>query len=279
LQRRDDAGQVNADRPVGVRGPAVGDSVEDGQVLAQRDLRPAGAQRQLELVPDELAVQPLDQADRDVLSGDDPDPAVQFPVELGVLERVAFAHRALDRLGEVAELRRFLIGDPLRGLGGAQCLQGHPALGDGYRLFRGDGTDPGTAVGDPLNEALGGQVEQRRPQGLPGDPERSRQFLLDEPLAGREVAVEYGLPERGQRVRSRCFPGPRPVFPCSRPPPRSCCHAPTLRTFPADCQQLTGLIVDNQLGLSAIACLALYGVDGILQGIMVLAGKIFRYAP
>jgi len=223
---------VNADRPVGVRGPAVGDSVEDGQVLAQRDLRPAGAQRQLELVPDQLAVQPVDQADRDVLAGDDPDPAVQLPVELGVLQRVVLAHRAFQRLGEVAQLGRLLVGDPLGGLGRAQRLQGHPALGDGHRLFGGDGADPGAAVGYPLDEALGGQVEQRRPQGLPGDSQCSRQLLLDKPLTGREVAVEYGLPKRGERMRPCCFPGPRPV-------PRPCCHTLTLRTFPTDCQQLT----------------------------------------
>jgi hypothetical protein len=53
-------------------------------VLGQRDLRSAGTECEPELVPDELGVQPVEQSDRDVLLGDHADPAVQFPVELGV---------------------------------------------------------------------------------------------------------------------------------------------------------------------------------------------------
>ncbi len=84
LQRLDDAGQMGADGEVGVVRPAIGDRLEDGQVLGQRDLGAAGAERELELVPHELAVQPVEQADGDMLGGDRADPAVQFPVELGV---------------------------------------------------------------------------------------------------------------------------------------------------------------------------------------------------
>ena len=97
---------MRADGEVGVVRPAVGDRLEDGQVLGQRDLGAARAERELELVPHELAVQPVEQADRDVLRGDRADPAVQFPVELGVPERVAVGDRALEVLAELAELRR-----------------------------------------------------------------------------------------------------------------------------------------------------------------------------
>ena len=79
LQRLDDAGQVGADGEVGVVRPAVGDGVEDGQVLGQRDLGAAGAERELELVPDELAVQPVEQADGDVLAGDRARPGGAVP--------------------------------------------------------------------------------------------------------------------------------------------------------------------------------------------------------
>ncbi len=112
-----------------------------------------------------------------------------------------------------------VVGDPFRGLDRAQRLKGHPALGDRDGLFGGDDPDPGAAVGDPLDEPLGGQVEQRGPQGLPGHPERAGQLLLDQPLAGREVPAEDGLPQR-RRGRARA-PLPRPVdrlaflLPCS----------------------------------------------------------------
>jgi hypothetical protein len=123
LQRLDDAGQVRADGEVGVVRPAVGDRLEDGQVLGQRDLGAAGAERELELVPHELAVQPVEQADGDVLGGDRADPAVQLPVELGVPERVAVGDRALEVLAELTELSGLGVGDALGGLNRAQRLQ------------------------------------------------------------------------------------------------------------------------------------------------------------
>src|SRR5262249_36378958 len=95
-----------------------------------------------------------------------------------------------------------------------------------------------------FDETLGGQVEQRGPQGLPGHPERAGQLLLDKPLARREVSAEYRLPERGERMNPRLFPGPRPAR-------RSCCHDSTLRTFDTDCQQLSARIVDNPLRATA----------------------------
>ncbi len=244
LQRLDDAGQVGADGEVGVRGPPVGDGVGDGQVLGQRHLGTAGPEGELELVPDELSVQPLEQPDRDGLPGDHPDPAVQLPVELGVLQRVAFRDRALEVLRELAQLGGLVVGDPFRGLDRAQCLQGHPALGDRDGLFGGDDPDARAAVGDPLDEPFSGEVKQRGPQRLPRHPERPGQLLLDKPLARREVPAEDGLPQRGKGVRPRCLPGPRPAR-------RSCCHAPTLRTRAADCQQSPARIVDNPLRKAA----------------------------
>ena len=219
LQRLDDAGQMGADGEVGVVRPAIGDGLEDGQVLGQRDLGAAGAERELELVPHELAVQPVEQADGDVLGGDRADPAVQFPVELGVPERVAVGDRALEVLPELAQLRGLGVGDALGRLDGAERLERHPALGDRHRLFRGDDANPRAAVGDPLDEPLGGEIEQRRAQRLPGDPERAREVLLDEPSAGGEIPAEDRLPDRGEGVRPRGLPGLRATG-------RSCWHAP-----------------------------------------------------
>ena len=56
-------------------------------------------------------------------------------------------------------------------------------------------------------------------------PSVAGQLLLDEPLAGCEVPVEYRLAERGEGVRARRLPD----LGAAR---RFCCHAPTLRTEP-----------------------------------------------
>src|SRR5262249_49798554 len=91
---------------------------------------------------------------------------------------------------------------------------------------------------------LGGQVEQRGPQRLPGHPERAGQLLFDESLTRREVSAEDGLPERGEGVNARLLPGPRPVR-------RSCCHASPLPPLATECTQLPGYIVDNPLRAAA----------------------------
>ena len=163
-KRVDDAGKVDADGAVGVLWPAAGDGLGDGQVLGQRHLGTAGSTSELELVPDELRVQPLKQPDRDGLPGDHPDLPVQLPVEFGVLQRIRLSDRAPEVFRQLAQLGGLVVGDPFRRLGRAERLKGHPALGDGDGLFGRYDTDPGAAIGDPLNKPLGGQVEQRRPQ-------------------------------------------------------------------------------------------------------------------
>jgi hypothetical protein len=210
---------VRADREVGVVRPAVGDGFQDGQVLGQRDLGTAGAQRELELVPYELGVQPVEQADRDVLPGDHADPAVQLPVELGVPERVAVGHRALEILPKLAQPRRVLVADAQRRLDRAERLKRHPALGDRHRLFGADDADPGTAVGDALDEPVRREVEQRRAQGLPGHSERAREVLLDQPPPGGEFAAEDRLPDRGEGAGTGGLSDLRPAR-------RSCWHVP-----------------------------------------------------
>jgi hypothetical protein len=221
---------VGADGEVGVVRPPVGHRFEDGQVLGQRDLGAAGAEREPELVPDELGVQPVEQPDRDVLAGDHADPAVQFPVELGVAQRVAVGDRALEVLPELAQLGRVLVGDAQRRLDRAERLQGHPALGDRDRLFGADDADPRAAVGDPLDQAVRREVEQRRAQGLPGDAERAREVLLDQPSPGGEIAAEDRLPDRGEGAGAGGLPDLRAAR-------RSCWHVPNATDAATDCQQ------------------------------------------
>ena len=158
----------------------------------------------------------------------------------------ALRHRALQVLRQLAELGGLLVGDPLRGLDGAERLQGHPALGDRDGLFGGDDPHPRAPVGDPLDEALGGEVEQRGPQRLPRHPERPRQLLLDEPLTGRDIPAEDRLPERGEGVRPRRLPGPRPTGRIRR-------HTRNATNVPPDCQQSVMVIVDNIWGINQVS--------------------------
>jgi hypothetical protein len=215
-QRLDDAGQVVPDGAFGIRWPAFGDRVRDVQVLGQRHLRTAGPEGELELVPDQLRVQPFEQSDGDRLAGDYDDPAVQFPVELGVLDRVAVGDRALEALGELAQAGRLVIGDLLGRLRRAQRLQGHPAFGDRDGLLAGDDADPGATVRDSLNEPFGSEVEQRGAQRLPRHAQRACQLLFDKPLSRREVSAEDGPPERAEGVQPRRLSGAQAVG-------RSCC--------------------------------------------------------
>src|SRR5215469_3233934 len=200
-QRLDDAVEVPPGGPVRLVGAPAGDRVDDVEVFGQRLAWPAGAKRELELVPDELAVQPLEQADRDGLAGDGADPAVQLPVELGVLQRVAVGDGARELRPELTEADGLVVGDALRRLDRAQRLERHAALGDGHRLVRADHADPGAAVRDALDEALGGEVEQRGPQALPCHPEHRGELFLDQPLTRSEVAAQDRLPKGGKRVR------------------------------------------------------------------------------
>lgn len=231
LQRLDDAGQVDADGAVGLAGPPGRDGVDDGQMLRQRHIGTPWPLGELELMPDELRVQTLKQFDRDGLPGDHPDTAVQFPVELGVLQRVPVPDRALEVLRELAQLSGLALGYPFRGLRRAQRLQCHPALGNCHGFPGRDDPYPGAAVGDALDEPVGGEIKQRRPQRLPRYAECPGQILLNKPLTGGKIPAEDGLPQHAEGMRPGRLPGPRPVG-------RSCCHALTLRRKTVNCQQL-----------------------------------------
>ena len=174
---------------------AARDGGDDRQVLGQRGLRTAGAQRQLELMTDQLAVQPLEQAGRHRLTGDLPHQPVQFVVERRVLQQLALRDAALHLLADLAQPGRVGLGDPFGRLGRAQSLERHPALGDRDRLVQGHGPHPRAAVRYPLDQPLGGQVEQRRAQAGAGHPERPGQLLLDQPLPGRHVPGQDRLPQ------------------------------------------------------------------------------------
>jgi hypothetical protein len=68
-------------------------------------VRAARAQRQLELVPDQLPVQPLEQVGRCRLTGDPAHQPVQFVIERRVLEQFAVRDAALKLLAKLPQLR------------------------------------------------------------------------------------------------------------------------------------------------------------------------------
>jgi hypothetical protein len=68
------------------------------------------------------------------------------------------------------------------------------------QAFRGERGDAGAAVGLELDQALGRQRSQRRPQAVAGDAVALGQLALDEALPGGQVAVED---PPAQRVRER----------------------------------------------------------------------------
>jgi hypothetical protein len=229
-KRIDDAGKVDADGAVGVLWPAAGDGLGDGQVLGQRHLGTAGSTSELELVPDELRVQPLKQPDRDGLPGDHPDLPVQLPVEFGVLQRIRLSDRAPQVFRQLAQLGGLVVGDPFRRLGRAERLKGHPALGDRDGLFGGDDPHPRAPVRDPLDQPVSGEIKQRGPQRLPGHPERPGQLLLNKPLTRREIPAEDGLPQHPEGMHPSRLPSQGRAG-CSYS------HTSTLRISAVDCQQ------------------------------------------
>ena len=186
-QGGDDAAQVAAGGFFRLGGAARDDGGDDRQVLGQRRLRAARAQRQLELMADQLPVQPLEQAGRHRLTGDLPDQPVQLVVERRVLQRLAVRDAAFELLAQLAQPRGLALSQPFGRLRRAQSLERHPALGDRDRLVEGDGAHPRAAVRYPLDQSLRRQVEQRRAQAGARHPEHPGQLFLDQPLPGRHV--------------------------------------------------------------------------------------------
>ena len=245
-QGRDDAAQVAAGGLLGLGRAPPGDRGDDRQVLGQRRLRAPGAQGQLELVPDQLPVQPLEQGGRHLLAGDLPDQPVQLVIERGVLQRLPVRDGLARAPAQLPQPLRLRPGDPLGRLGRAQSLQRHPALGDRDRLIHGDGPHPRAAVRDPLGQPVRRQVEQRRAHAGPASPRAAR------PVPPRPAAAPAPCPRPGSPAAAAhppaAAPGLRyreaPELP--RPPARARrAHRQALargdpKNFQQNCQQSIG---------------------------------------
>src|SRR5690606_37223403 len=83
-----------------------------------------------------------------------------------------------------------------RSLRGTQALQLLAHLEDLDGLFHADRAYPRAAVRHPVDQALAGELEQRRAHGGAAGPVRRRQVGLDEPLMRRELATDDGLADR-----------------------------------------------------------------------------------
>jgi hypothetical protein len=84
----DDAADVPAHGGLGGLGVARAERLDDLEVLREGDRGPAGVHRQLELMADALAAQPLEDRVRGGLSGQLEDEPVEPPVQLRVAEQV-----------------------------------------------------------------------------------------------------------------------------------------------------------------------------------------------
>ncbi len=182
LQRADHAAEVTPGRAFrGVRVPAR-DRADHRQVFRQRDVCPARPQGKLELVPDDLGVEPPEQVRRHGLAGHLVHELMQLAVERRVLQRLALRGRPRHPLADADQPLDLGVAGVLGGLRGAQPFQHHAALGDRHRLRHRDGTDAGTPVRDTLDQAFRGQGEEGGPDAGPGNAQRFRQLRLHEAL-------------------------------------------------------------------------------------------------
>ncbi len=127
-------------------------------------------------------------------------------VELRVLQRLTRRHRRLHLVTEPAQPGDVVVRGPLGRLRGAQPFEDHPALGDGDGLLDGDHAHTGTAVGDPLDEALRRQVKQRLAEAGSGDAVGFGEFHLNQPLTGDHLPGQDRLAQLIGRAARRSDP-------------------------------------------------------------------------
>jgi hypothetical protein len=72
-------------------------------------------------------------------------------------------------------------GGAFGGLRGAEPFEDHAALSDRDRLVEADDAHPGAPVRDPLDQPLGGQVDERGARAGPRDAERLVQLGRHQP--------------------------------------------------------------------------------------------------
>ncbi|GGW56232.1 hypothetical protein GCM10010340_38550 [Streptomyces griseoloalbus] len=135
-QRLDHTGEVGADGRFGrLRVPG-----SIASIMARCSFRDCwGAprtQRQLETVTHQLGVEPLQECHGRPLTGELPDPDVEFVVELRVGQRFAAGHGLAHRRAQFRQFGELSVGDGGSSLGRAEPFEDQAALGDGDRLLR-----------------------------------------------------------------------------------------------------------------------------------------------
>src|SRR4051794_39864226 len=178
-----------------------GDGFDDRRVLGQRLHRAPGREHGPELEAHDLRVQPAADVARDAVPGDLEDPPVQDGVALRHGQQLAGGVQPLHVGDQPAQLVRLAVGAPLSGVAGGHRLQCGAGLEDLDRLPRGDAAHaaPAFALADP--EAVVLETQQRGADRPPLPPQPVGELLLDQPLAGRELAADDRAVQRAVRVR------------------------------------------------------------------------------
>ncbi len=103
-----------------------------------------------------------------LLAGDVPDPGVQIVVELGVGDRIAVRDRLGHGSAQLGQLVELCVGGVHRGLGRAQPSSTirHSVISTASSTVTTRTRDP--RIADPLDQSLGGEVEQCRPDDWRG---------------------------------------------------------------------------------------------------------------
>jgi hypothetical protein len=228
----DDAPEMAACRILGPVRVAVDNGPDQLLELEERACRPAGAQRQPELMAHDLRLQPLDEACRGRLPCPLAKQAVQFRDQRGIPQQLAVGHRPAQQFTVRAQPMDLLVGDPLGRLAGDQALQDHPALGDLHGLRGRDTAHPGPPVRDAFHEPFPDQHVDCQADPVARHPEQGRQLPFDQPLARSHVTTgdRVAKAARGQASADHTAGGSKLASLC-------CGHVEDPKSFVRNCQR------------------------------------------
>jgi hypothetical protein len=194
---------VLAHRLLGGGAVAGRDRRDDPAVLGERLLGAARSEHGAELEADHLGVQAGADVARDGVAGDLEDAPVHDGVALGHREQLAAGPQGLHLVHERHQLARLVLGTPQCGVAGRERLERGACLEDLDRLVDGEAADARAAVALAHDEALVAEAQDRLAHGAAADAEPLRELLLDQPLAGRQLACHDGRVEGGIRAHGR----------------------------------------------------------------------------
>jgi hypothetical protein len=189
-QRGDDFGEVIAHRTFSRVTVASRDRLDDRRVLGDRLRRSAGREHGAELEAHHLGAQPAADLERDLVTGDLEDAAVQSGVGRGHLEQLATTVQLPHRRDVVGQLARLGIGSANGRIAGGKRFEYPPCLEDLDRLIDRDPPHTSAAVALANDEAVVRKTDESSSYGSAAVVESFRELLLDQSLAWRELSAD-----------------------------------------------------------------------------------------